>query len=300
MSQFKNITRWLLAAGGSTSADGKSTYYLYEEKNTLCIKPWTGSEFAGKSWVATGVKSGTSAPCISVNGKHLVFCVNQSDILKCYAESQKVPAADMGDDDDDDDDDEDDDTLWNDVPSGPAGNIKVHSKSQLEVNISESGITVFYQTPDGRLGTIVNRGKDWQTIGLQSPNVLLGTPLASFTSKEKPLLFYLNDDNSIHFLTNDTHQDTWTDAPLANVKLGGYVSRLAVSEGDDNAGLAAYCLADGKLLMVKESGDQVDVLGTVEKGEFHAAQGQESVLVGWQWRPVPIYMDYVPYYWSPW
>ena len=90
---------------------------------------------------------------------------------------------------------------------------------------------------------------------------------------------------------------------MANVKFKSDkpVSRFTIAEGDNNSGLAAYCLVDSKLAIVKQSqsaGDP-DILGAVENGEFRALSGQQSVLVGWQWRPVPIYMDYIPYYWSP-
>ena len=69
MSKFPEITRWLLAAGGSPSTTGKGTDFFYEENNNLCVKPWTGSQYADKSWVATGVKTGTSAPCVTVQNK---------------------------------------------------------------------------------------------------------------------------------------------------------------------------------------------------------------------------------------
>lgn len=61
MSTFQDVIRFLRAAGGSPSPDGKLTYLFYEEKGDLCMKTWTGSEFSDKVWVASGVRSGTSA-----------------------------------------------------------------------------------------------------------------------------------------------------------------------------------------------------------------------------------------------
>ena len=89
------------------------------------------------------------------------------------------------------------------------------------------------------------------------------------------------------------------DAQLAFATFDKPVSRIAVAQGDANSGFAAYGLTDGKLVMVKESSEKVEVLGTIQDGEFRASTGQESMLVGWRFRPVPIFMDFIPYYWSP-
>ena len=143
-----------------------------------------------------------------------MFCIDKSDTLKCYAEPQTKPA----EGDDDDDDDADDDELWKEVNLGQANSVKVHPKSQLEVSISKHGIMVFYQAPDGSLNSITNKGKDWELVGPLSAGVLEGTPLACFVSNEKLLLFYMTQDNCIHYLTKDAQKEEWTGKHLGIAK----------------------------------------------------------------------------------
>lgn len=69
MGKLQDVIRFLLAAGGSPSEDGKSTYLFYEVKNSLYMETWTGSERSGRKRVATGVRTGTSAPVICLRYK---------------------------------------------------------------------------------------------------------------------------------------------------------------------------------------------------------------------------------------
>jgi hypothetical protein len=69
MERQQDIIRFLSAAGGTPSTDGKDTFLCYEEKNKLCMKTWTGPELTDKIWIATGVRSGTSAPVVNLNYK---------------------------------------------------------------------------------------------------------------------------------------------------------------------------------------------------------------------------------------
>lgn len=69
MGKLQEVTRFLLAAGGSPSSDGKATHLFYEEKNSLFMETWTGSELNDRVRVAAGVRTGTSAPLIYLDYK---------------------------------------------------------------------------------------------------------------------------------------------------------------------------------------------------------------------------------------
>lgn len=70
MDRMQEMIRYLTAAGGTPSRDGKSIYLTYEEKGSLCMKIWTRSELIDKVWIAENIRPGTPAPV--VNRNHLV------------------------------------------------------------------------------------------------------------------------------------------------------------------------------------------------------------------------------------
>lgn len=69
MGRLQDVTRFLLAAGGSASTDGKSTHLFHEVKNSLFMETWTGSELTDRVEVVTGVRSDTSAPLVNLRYK---------------------------------------------------------------------------------------------------------------------------------------------------------------------------------------------------------------------------------------
>lgn len=304
MSRNKEITRWLLAAGSTSAPHGKGTFHFYEQDNALSVMLWTGSEFGPTSWVAKDVKTNTSAPCVLMGGKAVVFCIDQSDTIKCYAEPPENQAGN-DDDNDDDDDDGNDDVLWKEAPLAPASPVKVHPKGQLATIVGDTAITVFFQGTDGHLSSLVNQGQGWRVVDmLAGAEALPGTPLASFVSQGKTMLFYVGTDHSVHYLTYQDQGGSWADSRLASATFGPSEapSRITVAESDGGLGFAVYCLTkEGReLALVKTSANEVDVLGTVAGGEFIAAKGQEAVFAGWAWRPVPVFVDWVPRFWTPW
>lgn len=73
MGKLQDVTRLLMAAGGSPSADGKVTYLFQEKNNSLYMETWTGPELTDKVRVATDVRSGTSAPLVFLKYKVRMF-----------------------------------------------------------------------------------------------------------------------------------------------------------------------------------------------------------------------------------
>lgn len=69
MGRLQDVARFLLAAGGSASADGESTHLFHEVKNALFMETWKNSELKDRVQVVTGVRSDTSAPLVNLHYK---------------------------------------------------------------------------------------------------------------------------------------------------------------------------------------------------------------------------------------
>lgn len=69
MYRLQDISRLLLAAGGTPSRDGKTTHFTYEKDGSVRMQTWTGSELIDDELIADGVRSGTSAPVVNRSHK---------------------------------------------------------------------------------------------------------------------------------------------------------------------------------------------------------------------------------------
>lgn len=69
MGKLQDIIRYLEAAGGTPSRDGKTTYFTYEKEGSIWMRIWSGSELSDDVLVADGVRPGTSAPIVNRSQK---------------------------------------------------------------------------------------------------------------------------------------------------------------------------------------------------------------------------------------
>ncbi|KAL7795416.1 hypothetical protein V8C37DRAFT_374450 [Trichoderma ceciliae] len=292
MGKLQDVTRFLLAAGASPSKDGKVTHFFYEAKNALSMETWTGTEISDKAWVATGVRSGTSAAVVDMDYKR-VFVVDQNHLIKSFAE----PDGER-DDDAEDEDDDDEDALWEEEDLDDV-NVRVHPQSQLDLSCGSKALFVFYQNPDGSLGAIEEGSEGWKAVNLPASIALGGTPLASFNTKEALYLFYLGVDGTVRYMEHSGSE--WKDSSFSNAKIDGAAaaSKLSIAEDEQASGgpkLLAFCLANNKLSTIKWGGDSVETLGTVRDGVYQPTSDQECVKY-YRWSPYPSY--YVNGYGQP-
>ncbi|KAH6611345.1 hypothetical protein Trco_001365 [Trichoderma cornu-damae] len=267
MSKIQEMVRFLSAAGGSASSDGKVTHLFYEENNSLCVKTWTGTEFSDKAWVATG----------------RVFAVGGDHTLRAFTEIERPE-----DEDDEDDEDDDEDALWEEEKLDDV-EIRVHPKSRLAVSCSEEALFVFYQNLDGTLGAVEDDGRGWKIVNLPFSAAFGGTPLACFTAKDAAYLFYVNGDGNVRYLEKSGNE--WKDAPFSNAQIDGAASKLSIAQDGQAAGgpkLLAFCLADGKLSTIKWESDSVETLGKVVDGVYQPTTDQECAQY-YSWSPYPYY-----------
>lgn len=64
MDRLQDISRLLLAAGGTPSRDGKTIHLTYEEGGSIRMRTWTGSELGDNVLIADEARPGTSAPIV--------------------------------------------------------------------------------------------------------------------------------------------------------------------------------------------------------------------------------------------
>lgn len=69
MGKLQDVTRLLMAAGGSPSADGKVTYLFREKDNSLYMETWTGPELTDNVRVVSNVRSDAPAPLVFLQYK---------------------------------------------------------------------------------------------------------------------------------------------------------------------------------------------------------------------------------------
>ncbi|KAL7915090.1 hypothetical protein GGI35DRAFT_169094 [Trichoderma velutinum] len=269
MGKLQDVTRFLLAAGGSPSADGKSTHLFHEEQNSLFMETWTGSELTDRVQVVTGVRSDTSAPLVYLHYKR-IFVVDQTHVLKCFTETLRA------EDEDDDDDEEEEDSLWEDEELDGL-DITVHPKSQLAVSCGEFAIVVFYQNPNGTIGAIEDDGYGWKIAQLPSSEALSGTPMASFQAKDAIYFVYVAADQTFRYMEHSNNE--WKDAPFSSVKADGAAAKISLAEdekAESDPKLLVFCLANNKLSTIKLGSTEAETWGTVEDGLYKPTSDQEN------------------------
>ncbi|KAJ4863906.1 hypothetical protein T069G_00436 [Trichoderma breve] len=272
MGRLQDVTRFLLAAGGSASTDGKSTHLFHEVKNSLFMETWTGSELTDRVEVVTGVRSDTSAPLVNLHYKR-IFVVDQTHTLKCFTETSK--AEDEGDDEDEE---EEEDSRWEDEELDDL-DIRVHDKSQLAVACGEFTIVVFYQNPDGTIGAIEDDGSlhGWKIAQLPNAEALPGTPMASFQAKDTVYFVYVATDQTFRYLEHSNNE--WKDAPFSSAKIDGASAKISLAEdekAETDPKLLIFCLADKKLSTIKPGSTEAETWGTVEDGVYKPTSDQEN------------------------
>ncbi|KAL7945515.1 hypothetical protein V8C42DRAFT_357900 [Trichoderma barbatum] len=288
MGKLQDVTRFLLAAGGSPSADGKSTHLFYEDKNSLYMETWTGSELADRTQVVASVRTGTCAPLAYLRYKR-VFVVDENNTLKCFTETLR--AEDEGEDEDEDDDEEN--GLWESEELDDL-NIVVHSKSQLAVSCGGNAIIVFYQNLDGTLGAIEDDGEEWKAAQLPASKAFPGTPLASLQDKEAAYFVYVATDRTLRYMEHSNNE--WKDAPFSGAFVDGATAKISVAKdekAESDPKLLVFCLADNALCTIKRGSPVIDILGTVKDGVYKPTSDQECVGF-YNWSMCP-YADSSPF-----
>ncbi|KAK1253423.1 hypothetical protein MKX07_001500 [Trichoderma sp. CBMAI-0711] len=268
MGKLQDVTRLLMAAGGSPSADGKVTHLFREKNNTLYMETWTGAELTETARVTGNVRSGTSAPLVYLDYKR-IFTVDKSNKLKCFTETLRA------EDEDDDDDEEEEEQAWEEEELDEL-DIEVHPQSCLAVSCGDDAIVVLYQKPDGALGAIEDDSLRWKAAELPACMAVPGSPLACLRAPEASYFVYVGTEGTLRYL--EYGEDGWKDAAFSSAKVDATKSKLFAAKDDtssDNPKLMVFCLAENTLSSIRRQSEAAEVLGTVHNGDFKPASDQE-------------------------
>jgi hypothetical protein len=260
MSTPKDLTLSLRAAADAKASDDSGTYLLYEKNNDLFERVWTGSAVESDTYITSGVKKNTPAAYLIKPDQRLAFYLTESNSLGCYEY-------------------DDEDESW--VDSGPIeiNNVAIPPESKLSACLSPLGLTVFFQDTVGQIKGVSNKDGPWEVFGPLPANAALGTPLTVAVANRRLHLFYVNKDNSVHYLVYDQNTGEWQDNLLEHSKFDEPVVRFVFSENPETHSLEGYCLLENALYSIDSSGKKK--MGDVEGDKFIAPANAEA---GWRIR----------------
>ncbi|EHK41816.1 hypothetical protein TRIATDRAFT_321974 [Trichoderma atroviride IMI 206040] len=287
MDRLQEIIRFLTAAGGTPSRDGNNTHFTFEEKGSIRMRTWTGSELIEDELIADEVRPGTSAPI--VNGSHKrIFVVHKDSSIKCFIDP-------LGDGDQVEEDEINDDAPWNEEKIAGV-DTQAHPQSQLAVSYDRNTVFVFYQKPDGTLGCLNEYNNQWKDVKLPAVAALDGTPLATCNTNYAVFLFYISTDGTVRYLEN--REGKWNDVFFSAAKIldpkaerPGSAFRLTVAEDRqpfERIRPLVFCLHNDDLSIIKCRSKKLDTIGRVEGTEFVPCLGKERNKY-YFWSPYPFY-----------
>ncbi|KAL6902550.1 hypothetical protein GGI43DRAFT_343197 [Trichoderma evansii] len=289
MDRLQDISRHLLAAGGTPSKDGKTTHLTYEEEGSIRMRTWTGSELIDDELIADEVRPGTSAPIVNRSHKK-VFVVHKNHSIKCFTDP-------LRDDEQVDEDEIDDDAPWNEEKIIGV-DTRVHQRSQLAVSYDKNTVFVFFQKPDGSLGAINEYNNKWKAVKLPAVAALDGTPLASCNTSSAVYLFYISVDGTVRYMQNS--EGGWKDVFFSEAEiidpdpnLPGPTFKLTIAEDRqvfERIRPMVFCLKGNILSVIKFHSMDLETIGTIEGTELVPLLGSRERNRYYFWSPYPFYV----------
>ncbi|PTB42249.1 hypothetical protein M441DRAFT_57030 [Trichoderma asperellum CBS 433.97] len=288
MDRLQDISRLLLAAGGTPSRDGKTTHLTYEKEGSIRMRTWTGSELTDDELITNEVRRGTSAPIVNRSRKK-VYVVHKNDSIKCFIDP-------LRDDDQVEEDEINDDAPWNEEEIIGV-DTRVHPQSQLAVSYDKNTVFVFYQKPDGSLGGINEYNNKWKAIELPAVAALGGTPLATCNTNSAVFLFYISVDGTVRYIENS--EGEWKDVFFSSAqiidpdeKLPGTALKLTIAEDRqafERIRPLVFCLDSNVLSIIKFRSKHVETIGIIDGIEFVPFLGNRERNRYYFWSPYPFY-----------
>ncbi|KAK6453274.1 hypothetical protein FP744_10009526 [Trichoderma asperellum] len=288
MDRLQDISRLLLAAGGTPSRDGKTTHLTYEKEGSIRMRTWTGSELADDELITDEARRGTSAPIVNRSRKK-VFVVHKNDSIKCFIDP-------LRDDDQVEEDEMNDDAPWNEEEIIGV-DTRVHPQSQLAVSYDKNTVFIFYQKPDGSLSGINEYNDKWKAIELPTVAALNGTPLATCNTNSAVFLFYMSVDGTVRYIENS--EGEWKDVFFSSAeiidpdeKLPGTALKLTIAEDRqafERIRPLVFCLDSNVLSIIKFRSKHIETIGIIDGTKFVPLLGNRERNRYYFWSPYPFY-----------
>ncbi|KAL9471249.1 hypothetical protein ACSS6W_009190 [Trichoderma asperelloides] len=263
MDRLQDISRLLLAAGGTPSRDGKTTHLTYEKEGSIRMRTWTGSELTDDELITDEARRGTSAPIVNRRRKK-VFVVHKNDSIKCFIDP-------LRDDDQVEEDEMNDDAPWNEEEIIGV-DTRVHPQSQLAVSYDKNTVFIFYQKPDGSLSGINEYNDKWKAIELPTVAALNGTPLATCNTNSAVFLFYMSVDGTVRYIEN-SEDVFFSSAEIIDPdeKLPGTALKLTIAEDRQ-----AFERIRPLRFITEDESEEADSEGTEEESGSEGRASEEA------------------------
>ncbi|KAL6305494.1 hypothetical protein BKA93DRAFT_824901 [Sparassis latifolia] len=263
MAQLQDLSRSLLAAGGAMHPEGKGTYLLYTDDDSLISKLWTGTEFDESDLIATSIRTGSPASYLLTDDIRLVVCITSDNTVRVLRYDK-------------------DEEEWTDDDTIPR--YEVHSAGQLAACLGVDGrLNTFFQDTSGRL---IFLDESWNPTVLPV-DVQIGSPIALAIVEKKGdahlYVFYVSKDNRVHFVAQDD-TGSWSDSRMVNCQVEEKVVRFRVALNEQTDAFEAYALTDGRtVLQITGKGDgQKNELGKIDQdGVFVPGTSAECAVYVW-------------------
>ncbi|KIY46461.1 hypothetical protein FISHEDRAFT_75618 [Fistulina hepatica ATCC 64428] len=243
MSQLEDLTRCLIAVGGTMLPGTDERELLYVDNGSLVSKLWTGKTFGTQQLIATSVRPNSSAVYIVKGTEKFIVYISNTSALRALVYDEDAEE-------------------WAD--DGALGEHKVHSEGKVAGVLTEDGKRhIFYQDASG---TIIHLREDWTSTPLPIVSVQPGSPLAAAATPTGVHLFYVStSDGFIHYAV-DGHaagSRKWTDSIFASVAFsdGEKPKRVIASPSDGGKFVISAIATDNKLFQLTESGEKRNAAG---------------------------------------
>ncbi|KAL6868588.1 hypothetical protein J3F83DRAFT_737667 [Trichoderma novae-zelandiae] len=178
-ASVQDILRILHAASGFIpNVDDAVFYVVAEESNELSELCWVGSQLASETFIASDIRTNSSAVYAAHDNTVSVFCVGENNALRLFTLQE--------------------DEWYEDDLSGN-GEILVHPSGRLSGSVYGGDSLVFFEDMSGRIrGIRVEEDGSWRFLRSFSVDSVPGNPHFAQVAGDTVYLSYVNRDGYIH------------------------------------------------------------------------------------------------------
>ncbi|KAJ6114934.1 hypothetical protein N7486_000712 [Penicillium sp. IBT 16267x] len=263
MDDVKKIAYCLDAAGGVMSEQG--FHLLYVRDNELIEELWDTNGVLDIVSVGDEIKTDAPAAYIWVGAteddeqdKRIVFSVTHDDTLRYFTYNNYIDE-------------------WEESDFSYAAHIQLAPDSGLTGDLGPDGPAIFFVDVDGNLQTLIMEGNGWKLGDALDVSPRVGSPLSITPVDEGILVFYIGDDDMLHYLAQNTQSGDWQDHYVEHVIMEAPVSRFKISRDPDTGFFEAYFLSEEKLIRFAGEGGEMEEVGKMNGRELIKNNAAQSV-----------------------
>ncbi|KAJ5652312.1 hypothetical protein N7507_009738 [Penicillium longicatenatum] len=257
MDQLTKIAYCLDAAGGAMSEQGM--HLLYEKNGELTEEVWEFVRLLEYLTVGNEIKPGAPAAYLWIGviehddrelegeqnneeqDKRIVFSIADDHTLRYYLFNNHKDN-------------------WEEQEFSYASHIHLASGSGLTGGLGPDGPAIFFTGENGKLQTLVMKDDIWE-LGDLGPYIdpmvpRPGSPLSITPVEDGILVFFIGDNDMLHYLAINPQTGTWQDHWLDHIILKAPVSRFKVFRDLETKLFEAYFLSQGEFIRFSGEGGE--------------------------------------------